>query len=130
VAGGGIPAQRLFPLGGRGSVRGYGFHDYVGNLYGTLGIELSRPIWYPFVSFDLFVDAGWVSIEGKSAAEAVAVWNQAGDVAGGTRGALVGVGAGAGFLFDILWLEVARGVVEGGRWEVVVRVRREFWDWL
>ncbi len=130
VAGGAIPAQRLFPLGGRGSVRGYGFHDHVGNLYGTLGIELSRPIWYPLVSVDLFVDAGWVSIEGNSAREAVAVWNRVGQVAESTRGALVGVGAGAGFFFDILWLELARGVVQEGRWEFVVRVRREFWDWL
>jgi hypothetical protein len=130
VAGSAIPAQRLFPLGGRGSVRGYGFHGYVGNVYGTLGIELSRPIWYPFVSLDLFVDAGWAGIEGNSAREAVTVWNSAGEVVEETPGALVGIGAGAGFVFDILWLEIARGVVHGGRWEVVVRVRSEFWEWL
>ncbi len=130
VAGGAIPAQRLFPVSGRGTVRGYRFHDYIGNLYGALGVELSRPVWYPFVSLDLFADAGWVGIEGNGARAAVAVWNRVGDPAGQARGALLGVGAGAGFLFDILWLEIARGVVQGGRWEVVVRVRREFWEWL
>jgi len=85
---------------------------------------------YPFVSFDLFADAGWVGIKGNSAGEAVDAWNRVGEAAGETRGALVGVGGGVGFLFDILWLEVARGVARSGRWEVVVRVRREFWEWL
>jgi len=130
VAGGRIPAQRLVPLGGRGSVRGYSFHEYVGNLFGTIGVELSRPVWYPLLSIDLFADAGWAAIEGNSARGAVDAWNRAGEVAGETRGPLVGVGAGVGFVFDILWVEVARGLVQGGRWELVVRVRREFWEWL
>jgi hypothetical protein len=130
VAGGRIPAQRLVPVGGRGTVRGYGFHDYVGNLYGALGLELSRPVWYPFLSVDLFADVGWAGIEGKSARAAVDVWNRAGEPAGQTRGPLVGVGAGVGVLFDILRLEVARGLVQDRRWEFVVRVRREFWEWL
>ncbi|MGD8865991.1 MAG: hypothetical protein PVI01_00130 [Gemmatimonadales bacterium] len=130
VTGGRIAAQRLLPLGGRGTVPGYRFHDYVGNVHATVGVELSRPLWYPLVSVDLFADAGWAGIEGNSARDAVAVWNRAGDLAGETRGPLVGAGAGVGLLFDILWVEVARGLVQGGRWEVVVRVRGEFWEWL
>jgi hypothetical protein len=130
VAGGMIPAQRLMPLGGRGTVRGYSFHSFVGNLYGTLGLEVTRPIWHPFVSIDLFSEASWAGIEGESAHAAVDAWNRVGDVAGSTRGPLVGVGGGAGLLFDILWVEIARGLTQGGRWEFVVRVRREFWDWL
>lgn len=130
VAGGRIPAQRLLPLGGRGTVRGFPFHDYVGNVHAALGIELSRPVWYPLLSIDLFADAGWVAIEGNGAREAVDVWNRTGEAVGETHGPLVGVGGGVGLVFDILWLEVARGLVQGGRWELVLRVRRGFWEWL
>lgn len=131
AAGGGrIPAQRLYPVGGRGTVRGFRFHDFVGNLYGALGAEVSRDVWAPFVSVALFADLAWVGIEGNSAARAVAVWNRNGPAVGGSRGALVGVGASVGLLFDILYVDLARGVSGGGIWELVVRVRSDFWPWL
>jgi hypothetical protein len=130
VGGGTIPAQRLFAAGGRGTVRGYSFHRFVGNLYGAVGLELARRFWYPYVSIDLFADMGWVGIEGNGAAAAVAGWNRVGERAGATRGPLIGVGAGVGLVFDILWVELARGVRQGGNWELIVRVRSEFWPWL
>lgn len=130
VGGGGLPAQRLFPAGGRGSVRGYSFHRFVGNLYAATGVQLSREVYHPFLSVELFSDAGWVGSEGASADRAIDVWNRVGRAAGPTDGALVGVGAGVGILFDILWVELARGLRQGGLWELVVRVRPELWDWL
>ncbi len=130
VGGSRIPAQRLFPTGGRGSVRGYAFHKYVGNLYATLGMELSRQIHYPYISGILFADAGWAGIEGESAGAAVARWNRVGAQAGATDGAIVGVGAGVALFFDIIHLDIARGVSGGGEWEFIFRVRREFWPWL
>ncbi|UCC49675.1 MAG: BamA/TamA family outer membrane protein [Gemmatimonadota bacterium] len=130
VGGGRIPAQRLFPAGGRGSVRGYGFHRYAGNLYGSGGIELSRKIRHPWVSLSLFADVGGVGSQGSSAERALDVWNRAGDAARATHGPLIGVGAGVGLVFDILRVELARGLRQGGIWELVVRVRPDFWDWL
>ncbi len=130
VGGDRIPAQRLYPLGGRGSVRGHTFHEFVGNLYGTASIELSRSIRYPFVSAALFSDLGWVGIEGASAERAVEVWNRVGAPAGATRGPLLSIGASLGLAFNILWLDVARGLGEEGIWEAVFRVRSEFWGWL
>jgi outer membrane protein assembly factor BamA len=130
VWGGGIPAQRLFPAGGRGTVRGYSFHRFVGNLYGTAGLELNRRIYHPFVSVALFADLGWVGIEGAGAARAVDGWNRVGRPAGAADGALIGVGAGVGLVYDILRFELARGLRQGGDWELVVRVRPDFWDWL
>ncbi len=130
VWGGGIPAQRLFPAGGRGTVRGYSFHRFVGNLYGAAGLELSRRIYHPFVSVALFADLGWVGIEGAGAARAVDRWNRVGRPAAAADGALIGVGAGVGFIFDTLRIEFARGLRQGGIWELVVRVRPDFWDWL
>jgi hypothetical protein len=130
VWGGGIPAQRLFPAGGRGTVRGYSFHRFVGNLYGAAGLEFSRPIYHPFVSLALFADLGWVGIEGAGAAGAVDRWNRVGRPAAAADGALVGIGAGLGLVYDILRVELARGLRQGGIWELVVRVRPDFWDWL
>jgi hypothetical protein len=125
-----IPAQRLLPVGGRGTVRGYSFHRFVGNLYGAAGLELSRRVYYPIVSLALFADLGWVGIEGAGAARAVERWNRVGRPAGAADGTLVGVGAGVGLVFDILRVEVARGLRQGGLWELVVRVRPDFWGWL
>ncbi|UCC71784.1 MAG: BamA/TamA family outer membrane protein [Gemmatimonadota bacterium] len=130
VWGGGIPAQRLFPAGGRGTVRGYSFHRFVGNLYSAAGLELSRRIYHPFVSVALFADLGWVGIEGTGAARTVERWNRVGRPAAATDGALIGLGAGLGLVYDILRIEVARGLGEGGLWELVVRVRPDFWGWL
>ncbi len=130
VAGDRIPAQRLFPAGGRGSVRGYPFHQFVGNLYGVAGLELSREVRYPFVSLTLFADVGWVGRWGTGAQRAIAVWNREGSVAGPARGPLVGLGAGVGLVFDILRVELARGLRQGGTWELVLRVRPDFWAWL
>jgi len=130
VGGGRIPAQRLFPVGGRGSVRGYGFHRFVGNLQAVAGIELSGEIVDPFVSLALFTDVGWVDSRGRSAERALDAWNRVGAPAGSTRGPLIGVGAGVGLVFDILRVELARGLRQGGTWELVVRVRSELWDWL
>jgi hypothetical protein len=41
-----------------------------------------------------------------------------------------GVGAGLGLFFDILRVDVARGVGADGRWEVVVEANPSFWDFL
>ncbi len=109
---------------------GYAFDRFVGNLYGGVGLEVSREIQAPFVSLGAFVQAGWVGIEGEGAREAVVVWNRRGRMAGSSRGPLVSVGAGLGLLFDIVRVEVSRGLRQGGIWEVVVRTRAEFWPWL
>jgi hypothetical protein len=130
VAGGGVPAQRLFPAGGRGTVRGFSFHEFVGNAYAAGSLELSRAIKHPMLSFALFADVGWTAIEGSGAESAVAVWNEVGTQAGATPGVLVGAGATVGVFYDIFQLDLARGLTNRGIWELVFRVRSEFWGWL
>ncbi len=132
VAGGRVPAQRLLPGGGRGTVRGYHFHRFVGDGYGAGGLELRRPVLWPFISVAGFADVGWVGRLGSGAAagRAIEVWNAEGRPAGSARGPLIGVGAGVGMLFDILRVDLARGLRQGGIWELVVSVRPEFWAWL
>ncbi|NIR43546.1 MAG: BamA/TamA family outer membrane protein [Gemmatimonadetes bacterium] len=131
AAGGGrLPAQRLFPAGGRGTVRGYDFHRFIGNLYGAGSLELARSIAYPIVSAVAFADVGWTGIEGNSGRRAVEVWNEAGTAAEASDGVLVSAGAGLGLFFDIIRVELARGLRQDGAWELIFRARREFWDWL
>jgi hypothetical protein len=45
-------------------------------------------------------------------------------------GEMFSVGAGVGLLFDILRIDVARGLGDGGRWEVIVEANPSFWDFL
>jgi hypothetical protein len=130
LVGGRPPAQRLFPLGGRGTVRGHSFHAFAGNLYGRAGIEVAREVWAPFLTVAAFADAGWVGVEGSGGRRALDVWNQVDPASGGSSGIVAGLGVGAGLLFDILRLELARGVGERGIWELVVRASPRFWGWL
>ncbi len=130
LLGGRAPAQRLFAVGGRGTVRGYSFHSFVGDLYGSAAAEASRDMWYPFVTFAVFADLAWIGVEVDSNRRAVDVWNQQGDPAGPSRGPLVGVGGGVGLFFDILRVELARGLESRGIWELVIRARTRFWSWL
>ncbi len=102
----------------------------MGTVYGGAGLELSRPVIAPFLSVAAFADVGWVGREGESAGRAIEAWNQEGASAGPTRGPLIGVGAGVGLLFDIVRVELARGLRQGGTWELIVGVRPEFWTWL
>ncbi|HEX2207284.1 MAG TPA: hypothetical protein VHG93_06340, partial [Longimicrobium sp.] len=45
-------------------------------------------------------------------------------------GSMVSVGAGLGLLFDIIRVDVARGLGEDGVWEVIVEANPSFWDFL
>ena len=45
-------------------------------------------------------------------------------------GSMFSVGAGVGLLFDIIRIDVARGLGEGGVWEVIVEANPSFWDFL
>ncbi len=130
VLGGDIPAQRLFVAGGRGTVRGYDFDRFGGDVFGFTQAELSRGIKYPYISGVIFFDAGWIGLEGENAASAAALWSDAGVPVDQAQGLLLGVGAGAGLLFDIVRVEVARGLRDGGVWEFVFEVNPRFWGWM
>ena len=52
------------------------------------------------------------------------------DVLGGRTGGLFSIGAGVGLLFDIIRVDVARGLGGGGVWEVIVEANPSFWDFL
>jgi hypothetical protein len=129
--GGDLPPQALFPVGGRGTVRGYPFHAFAGDRYVAASAEISFPLRSPWLRLHAFGDVAWADATARGR-RALAEWNAdaAGtEAAGPTRGLRPAAGAGVGFLYDVLRVETARGLRDG-RWEWIVTVHPALWPWL
>ena len=116
LAGGELPAQRLFLLGGRGSLPGYEFRGWGGDRMALWRAEVSRAVASPWVRLRAIGAAGWAGL------------GRAGEVAGrrfgvgGSEGLRASVGLGLGLVYDILRLDVMRG----GDWVVLLSVDPRF----
>ena len=136
-----LPSQELVFLGGPSSAPGYAFHSFVSTFGATGHIEWRMPA--PFVPFSLG-RFGRVPSHGAIApyAHAVVIGAPVSDCA---RGGLAAVwlplacssaeaglypSLGAAYLlpFDLIRIDVARGLARGGRWTFSVDVSREFWS--
>lgn len=143
VAGGDVPPQRLYLLGGRGTVPGYGFRRWAGDRAAWVHLEAARevPGLGPWVRVRAIVAAGWTEVAGPGAG-AVAAWREAaaGDagagtgaevvrpalVAGPTGGVRPSAGVGLGFFDGTVRVDAVRGL-DGGRWEWMVSVDPRWW---
>lgn len=125
--GGDVPPQALFPVGGRGTARGYEFHRFAGNYYAAASVELSAPLRSPWLRWHAFGDAAWADSD-EDAAEALRLWSTA-ERAGPTRGVRPSVGLGLGVIYDVLRFQGARGLRDG-TWEWIVTVHPALWPWL
>jgi len=127
VAGGTLPAQRLFLLGGRGSLPGYEFRGWGGDRMALWRAEVSRAVASPWVRLRAIGAAGWAGLGG------------AGDDAArrfglsGSEGLRASAGLGLGLVYDILRLDVMRGLrgdpspgSSEGRWVVLLSVDPRF----
>jgi hypothetical protein len=126
----GAPPQRLFLLGGVNTLPGYDYRSFAGDAFGVVDAELTRDLWRPWVRGRLLAAAGWSDF----------VWYD--DPPGGmgdprlsirrdwrattTRGVRPAVGAGVGIFYDILRLDVARGL-DGGSWQLLLSVHPNLW---
>jgi len=124
AAAGTLPAQALYLIGGRGTVPGYAFRAYGGDRFATLRTTLSTDVRSPFLRGRLFGAAGWADAGGPGA-DALARWG-----AVPMDAPKVSVGAGVGIFYDILRVDVARGLSSGGRWELMIEANPSFWDFL
>ncbi|HYW14269.1 MAG TPA: hypothetical protein VE871_20045 [Longimicrobium sp.] len=128
------PPQASFLLGGRGTVPGYRFRGYGGDAFGLARATLSADLVPQFVRGRVFAAGGWT---GDSESRTSAVDCLPGLPCidqpyrlGSRTGGMASVGAGVGLFFDILRIDVARGLGGGGVWEVIVEANPSFWDFL
>jgi len=119
-----IPAQHLVFLGGPTSGPGYDFHEFVGRAGVSQRVEWR--FLAPFVPIPLgrFGKApGTITL----APFATAVWIDRSAAFKATRqGWYPALGLGALTVFDVIRLDVARGL-RGGRWTFSVDIGRDFW---
>jgi hypothetical protein len=115
------PLQALYLLGGRGTLPGYAFRTYVGDRYWLLRIEASQALLAPWLRVRAFAAAGGTGLEMGPLPPS---WPQR------SATSLVSAGLGLGLGWDVLRLDIGRGLSGGGDWEVVLAVSHDFWAWL
>lgn len=127
LAGGELPAQRLFLLGGRGSLPGYEFRGWGGDCMALWRAEVSRTIASPWVRLRAIGAAGWAGIggAGEGAARRFGVSESA--------GLRASAGLGLGLVYNILRLDVMRGLRgdpspagSGGNWVLLLSIDPRF----
>jgi hypothetical protein len=115
LATGELPEQRLILLGGRSTVPGYGFRPWGGDQAFYTLTAVSRQIAAPWLRVRLLGSLGWsqITMVSRDAAERFGLTNSA--------GARPSVGAGLGLLWDVVRVDIARGL-DDGEWEWMVSV--------
>ena len=114
AAGGDLPAQRLFLIGGRGTLPGYAFRPWAGDRVALWRADVSRSVVWPWVSIRVSGAAGWTDLTDTGAAAAA----RFGAIQ--THGVRTSAGVGVGLFYDILRIDVIRGL-EGARPDDPVR---------
>jgi hemolysin activation/secretion protein len=120
-----VPAQHLVYLGGPTTGPGYDFHEFVGRA------GVSQRIEYRFLAPFVPIPLGrFGSVPGTItlAPFATVVWIDRSAAFKTTRqGWYPSIGLGALTIFDVLRLDVARGLRDG-RWTFSADVGRDFWS--
>ena len=115
------PAQALFLLGGRETLPGYTYRDFVGNRFWLVRAEGTFPLRSPWVSLHIFGGMGATYLDARD----VSTEWQARD----SDGLRTTVGAGLAFGWDVLRFDVGRGLRDG-KWELIFSVVPRFRAWL
>ena len=124
-----VPPQELVFLGGPTSAPGYDFHELAGRFGATQHVEWRLPVPFPSLPLGRF---GRTSPSATLApfVHVAYLARAAGATRPGyhTRGAgwYPSLGLGTQLLFDLLRVDVARGLSDG-RWSFSVDASREFW---
>jgi hypothetical protein len=132
-----IPVQELVFLGGPVTAPGYEYHSLVGEAAISQRIELRVPVPFPSVSLGRFGRTGTSATLAPFATLVALSSPGAVSVAPGATpssrfrwradGVYASVGAGLLFFFDLLRVDVARGLRDG-RWTFNLDVNRAFWS--
>jgi hypothetical protein len=123
AVGDGAPRQELYLFGGRGTLPGHDYRRQVGNRYWLVRGETGHAVRAPWVDVHAFLAVGraWMA-DDRGVPPG---WPGRGDIA--TRASL---GAGVDLLWDVLRVDVAHGLGEGGDWALVFEISPRFHPWL
>ncbi|HEX7091143.1 MAG TPA: hypothetical protein VF192_13465 [Longimicrobiales bacterium] len=121
IAFGAPPAQRLYLLGGAGTLPGYEYRGFIGDRYVLAEVEASHAVIGPWVRLRATAAAGWSDL---AVANSPAGWEVA-----PTGRLRTSVAAGLGLVHDILRVDLARGLNDG-IWQVILSVRPDLHDFL
>lgn len=121
------PAQQLVWLGGPVTGAGYRFHELVGRAGASQRIEWRAPVPFPALSLGRFGRSGGAAVLAPFAQAVYLARPEPARAGARTRGGWYpSVGLGALVLFDVVRIDVARGLRDGG-WTFSVDAAREFW---
>ncbi len=115
------PAQALFLLGGRETLPGYGYRDFVGDRFWLVRAEATFPLRSPWVSLRFFGGMGATYLDSR----VVPTDWQAAD----SDGLRASVGTGIALAWDVLRFDVGRGLRDG-KWELIFSIVPRLRDWL
>jgi hypothetical protein len=118
------PVQELAFAGGPVTGPGYDFHQFAARAIASQRVEWRVPAPFPSIPMGRFGRAGG-GMTLAPFAQTLYV-HHAGDNGSGREGWHPALGLGGLFFFDILRLDVARGLRDG-RWTFGVDVNRDFW---
>jgi hypothetical protein len=116
------PVQYLYFLGGLGTLPGYPFRAWVGNRFWLVRAEGTLPLLPPWVGLRVFAAMGQTLLATRTFPSG---W-QAHD----SNGPRASVGAGLSLGWDVLHLDLGRGLQRGGSWELTLSVSPRFRPWL
>jgi hypothetical protein len=117
------PPQGLTLLGGRNTLPGHDHREFVGDRYWLAQATVGRQLAAPWVGVHLLAAIGRTFVAGPDVLPAG--WT--GDPDAGVRGS---VGLGLDLLWDVLTVDVARGLGAGGDWALLFGVNPRFHPWL
>lgn len=115
ISTGNPPVQRMLRIGGRGTVPGYAFRRFNGEQVAFVNLALSRSVLHPWLRVRARAALGWSN------------WSHEDEelLAPDSDGLRPALGAGVSILYDLVRLDVARGL-DGGVWEWALSVNPQF----
>jgi hypothetical protein len=116
------PSQELFLLGGRETLLGHPFRELVGDRFWLARGSASRPIKAPWVTGRVFASAGAAELADHTLPRG---WS--GDGNAPVKGS---VGAGVSLFWDVVNLDVGRGLGSGGKWGFALSASKKFRRWM
>jgi hypothetical protein len=116
------PIQSLFLLGGRGTLPGYDFHSFAGRTFWLARGVVTRPLFRPWLGVRASASFGASYLPDPSSVPST--W-----AVTDTEGLRASVGLGVSLGWDVLRLDLARGLRDG-RWELIFSVDPQFHPWL